>query len=449
MSMDQRLNVSHMKREQHFRRLRAKVLLVLIASLLLEIAARVLDSYPWVPDTSRDFLSLLSIFGMVGSGIYLIFRAGGSIWLRLGIWMAAVCLTSSELLNYIENFSAIDAWPVIGGSGIYHSAVEGVLLVLGLAALFTTMYMGLMHAVHMREMLQESEQKFRSAFETSPVGMALVSLHGQFLDMNDALCEIVGYPRLELQRLRFQDITHVDDLEVDLRHAQALLEGQQNSYRLEKRYIHKDGHVVWVLLHGALVRDRHKKPMYFIAQISDITRQRALMEELQRLSTQDDLTGLSNRRTMDTVLAEEWRRSQRDKAPVSLILMDVDFFKPYNDTLGHTAGDECLRSVGQLISKTMRRPGDLGCRYGGEEFAIVLPNTGMEGALRIAENLRAGVEQLAIPHTLSAVASCVTASFGVAESRSEGVQDVKTLVDQADAALYRSKAAGRNQVTAA
>ena len=170
--------------------------------------------------------------------------------------------------------------------------------------------------------------------------------------------------------------------------------------------------------------------------------------ELARLSTQDGLTGLANRRRLDEVLDSECRRAHREKSPLSLLMTDVDFFKKFNDSYGHQAGDDCLRQVASALALALRRPADVAARYGGEEFAVVLPNTDSAGACKVAEVIRASVEALQIPHAASEDASQVTLSLGVATMELGEDPDPKALIQRADSALYRSKHNGRNRWTA-
>lgn len=169
-------------------------------------------------------------------------------------------------------------------------------------------------------------------------------------------------------------------------------------------------------------------------------------DELQRLAVTDPLTGIANRRRLLDGLEKEWRRSSRYAKPLSLILLDVDDFKRYNDGHGHPAGDECLRRVGQIVRDTVFRPADLAGRYGGEEFGVVLAETNAEGALCVAERIRAAVEGLAIPHPGSRVVGHVTVSLGVASLVPGRHTSPTELIALADQALYRAKAEGRNRV---
>ncbi len=167
--------------------------------------------------------------------------------------------------------------------------------------------------------------------------------------------------------------------------------------------------------------------------------------ELEKLSRQDGLTGIANRRYFDSYLVTEVRRAAREKAPVSLILSDVDHFKAFNDCYGHQAGDDCLRRVAAALSSAGRRPADLAARYGGEEFAMVLPGTVLDGAVDVAQAVSRVIGGLAIPHARSAVDQNVTLSQGVVSLIPEKESASEDLIQHADQALYQAKQQGRNR----
>jgi two-component system chemotaxis family response regulator WspR len=166
--------------------------------------------------------------------------------------------------------------------------------------------------------------------------------------------------------------------------------------------------------------------------------------ELQRLSSLDGLTGLANRRHFDEELEKEWRRAQRADLPLSLILIDIDHFKLYNDTYGHLAGDECLQQVARALKETIVRPADLIARYGGEEFVVILPETRAEGACVVAENLRKNITALQRAHSASATSEHVSISLGVAEADFASMTCLEDLIERADKGLYDAKESGRN-----
>ncbi|CAO3442372.1 diguanylate cyclase (GGDEF domain) with PAS/PAC sensor [Azospirillum argentinense] len=167
---------------------------------------------------------------------------------------------------------------------------------------------------------------------------------------------------------------------------------------------------------------------------------------LRTLSFNDGLTGIANRRRFDEVMLREWRRCGRAQLPLSLIMLDVDQFKPYNDHYGHQAGDECLRAVAQLLAEQMMRPGDLAARYGGEEFVCLLPEADEDGAVQVAERLRRTVAERRLPHAVSHVADHITISLGVATARPTLDDTPDRLSQLADGLLYEAKRAGRNRV---
>jgi diguanylate cyclase (GGDEF)-like protein len=168
---------------------------------------------------------------------------------------------------------------------------------------------------------------------------------------------------------------------------------------------------------------------------------------LESRSLLDALTLIPNRRKFDETLAMEWRRAMRDKTPLSLVMVDIDYFKQYNDHYGHGAGDICLQKVAAALAESVVRPSDLVARYGGEEFVVILPDTHQQAALHVAERVRESIERLALPHAHSTVAAVVTISVGVATQQVTQEHLLpKILSDAADKALYSAKNEGRNRV---
>ncbi|MBW4492058.1 MAG: PleD family two-component system response regulator [Oscillatoria princeps RMCB-10] len=171
-------------------------------------------------------------------------------------------------------------------------------------------------------------------------------------------------------------------------------------------------------------------------------------EKLLHFARSDNLTEIANRRHFDEYLLLEWRRADREQLPLSLILCDIDYFKAYNDTYGHPAGDACLKRVARAISQGVSRPQDLVARYGGEEFAAILPNTSFQEAVRVASAIHFQVQQLKIPHALSPVSNWITLSQGISTTVPSHQESPETLIASADKALYEAKQGGRNQYCA-
>jgi diguanylate cyclase (GGDEF)-like protein len=179
----------------------------------------------------------------------------------------------------------------------------------------------------------------------------------------------------------------------------------------------------------------------------DSTKMEESNRELKHLSLSDSLTGLANRRYFDSAYEQEWRAAHRRKYGISLIFLDIDFFKKYNDNYGHQAGDECLKQIAGMLKKFAQRPHDVCARYGGEEFVILLPQTSLSNAIELAERIRISIKNLAIPHEYSKIADYVTVSLGVAEVvPALIVNSSNHLIEQADKALYIAKNKGRNRV---
>ncbi|MBE9126734.1 MULTISPECIES: response regulator [unclassified Coleofasciculus] len=195
-------------------------------------------------------------------------------------------------------------------------------------------------------------------------------------------------------------------------------------------------------IHLAVLRQRVRR---LIQQFQLYKQLEQANRELQRLATLDGLTGVANRRRFDQYIEDEWWRMMREESPLSLILCDIDFFKKYNDTYGHQAGDACLRRVADALRFCAKRSVDLVARYGGEEFAVILPSTTAIGASQIGEEIRSVINSLKIAHGASPVSDYVSVSLGVAHLQPSVNTSPTLLIAEADKALYKAKALGRNQ----
>ncbi|MBF8221206.1 GGDEF domain-containing protein [Halomonas sp. 328] len=226
-------------------------------------------------------------------------------------------------------------------------------------------------------------------------------------------------------------------------------------HEADYRALKADGSYVWIRDVVHVVRDAEGQVEALIGFMFDISERKKteeallrVQQELEALSFQDGLTGAANRRRLDAVLETEWASGRRGGQPLSLIMLDIDCFKQFNDCHGHLAGDDCLRQVAQILGASALRPRDLLARFGGEEFALVLPETDHDAALRVAQRCRALIAEAAIAHPASQVSRFVTVSMGVATALPSEEVTPAWLVETADRRLYRAKQAGRDRIIA-
>lgn len=313
------------------------------------------------------------------------------------------------------------------------------------------------------EALAASETRFSATFEQAAVGIAHVGVDGKWINVNRRCCEIVGYSKDELLKLTFHELTHPADLHVDRTLIRELLRGERSSYSVEKRYYTKGKRVVWANLTVSLVRKSDGSPDYFISVIEDITtrkrikaqrdemieileeRVRERTAELEKLSMTDALTEVANRRRLDEQMVLEWDRAVRGNKPISILIIDIDHFKELNDTLGHGPADRALVTFAAELKQIARRPADLVARYGGDEFVLVLPETGPEGAMVIAQQIQMAVDRLELPNPGSPISGKMTISQGVATAWPAKKGTSSDLMLHADRALYNAKQAGKNR----
>ncbi len=288
--------------------------------------------------------------------------------------------------------------------------------------------------------LEESETRFRSAFDSAAIGMAIVSLEGRWLKVNTSICQIVGYTEEELLKIDFQTITYPDDLELDLNYVRQLLAGEISSYHMEKRYIKKNGSIIWILLSGSLIRNHENKPLYFIAQIQNIDAQKKAEQELQYIAYHDILTGLANRKQLDASFQLALSYAKRYRNKIAILFMDLDHFKEINDTLGHDIGDRLLIEIGSRLKQAIRST-DILIRQGGDEFIIAL--TELHNADQIAEIAKKILMTITRPIVIETHTISITGSIGISIYPQDG-KDLSMLLKKADKALYIVKSEGRN-----
>jgi diguanylate cyclase (GGDEF)-like protein/PAS domain S-box-containing protein len=290
----------------------------------------------------------------------------------------------------------------------------------------------------------ERERLFRETFEQAAVGIVHVSLTGAVLRINQRACDMLGYSQAELRNLTFMDITHPEDVLVNIREFRRTLAGEIDRYRLEQRFERKQGDYLWATLSVALKRTAAGQPDYAIVVIDDLSERKQAQAALALAGDTDPLTGLPNRRIFSERSEAAAVAFRADGVGYGLILMDLDDFKLINNEYGHDVGDDVLRAVGSLLLTEMQGREDLAARLGGAEFALLCHGALHEETLRkLAERIRSAINALVFDAAKGPLR--VTASFGVALSRPEDT-DWKTLYGRADAALYEAKAYGKDRV---
>ncbi len=302
--------------------------------------------------------------------------------------------------------------------------------------------------------LKTSERQYRLLAESSRDVIVQTNLDGICQFVSPASKEVLGYEPEELRGHPFERGIHEEDAAACSNTLQDIRLSLTREAVLTYRATTKDGRSVWI--EGCLraTTDEAGDVNGSIITLRDITEHKRLQHELEEACTTlehqasfDALTSVANRRRFDAIFDQEWRRAQREFQPLALLLVDVDEFKAYNDGNGHQAGDECLRLIAHTLSAYARRPGDLVSRYGGEEFAVLLPMTDLNGACVLAEKIRLAVELLKMPHA-TAHGGVATISIGAAAAIPMPEMLPASLVEDADRALYLAKANGRNRVEA-
>ncbi len=291
--------------------------------------------------------------------------------------------------------------------------------------------------------LKFSEERFRNSFETAAIGMALVAPDGRWLKVNHSLCKMLGMTEQYLLSKTFQDITHPDDLDLDLKYLNELLQDNKNNYQMQKRYYHLDGHVIWINLSVSIVRDINRNPVHLVAQIEDITERKLNEDKIKALAFYDSLTGLPNRRVVIESLGKEMLRAKRNKHPMAVFFIDVDYFKSINDNYGHDVGDEVLKLISHNLNSYIRNTDTLG-RLGGDEFLVILSDIKTEiNALSVANNMLNGVGK---PFLIKGYNIKIGLSIGIAMYQPDSIDSADELLRKADMALYDVKASGRNSL---
>jgi diguanylate cyclase (GGDEF)-like protein/PAS domain S-box-containing protein len=357
-------------------------------------------------------------------------------WLPFGLAVAYV-VAEHGVLGAIAPHSVYDH----GGNPWGWAVVHGLFVLGAVAASVVTWRLNedmraRMGEAHARE--QETAERFQFAFESGVSGMAITNPDGRFVKVNRALCEMTGYAAHELVALDFQSITHPEDLVADLDQQRALLDGTVDVYKTEKRYLHRDGHEVWVQMGVTAVREEDGRVQYFVAQTHDVTTRRRFEEELAHRALHDPLTSLPNRALFVDRLRHALVRLRRHSGEVAVLFLDLDRFKLVNDGMGHAVGDAVLLEAASRLSATARAE-DTVARFGGDEFTILCEDAGEEEARLVAQRILTAFAQ---PFEHDGREFHLSASVGVRVTDDPSATPDSLLRD-ADIALYAAKEHGR------
>lgn len=292
-------------------------------------------------------------------------------------------------------------------------------------------------------MLSLSENELsQKIFEFSNDGIFVLSLDdNSIIEVNPAVTKMLGFSREELLSMSISDI-HPREMDLLEEFAnRVLVKGAGWTNELTCKT--KSKKLLFVEISASIIIMDNQK--YLISIVRNISGRKQMEAQLRMFSFTDGLTGVANRRKLDEYIDIEWRRAMRTELPISIIMIDIDYFKLYNDTYGHLQGDSCLKAVANVIQKSLIRPGDLCARYGGEEFLVLLPDTDEKGALHIAHRIDKNLANEKIEHCMSDISASVTISMGVASIIPNSKITSSQLILKADQVLYKAKKEGRNR----
>lgn len=289
------------------------------------------------------------------------------------------------------------------------------------------------------------EARLRAIVRLAPIGIGIVDLGGHTVLSNDALCAMLGYSPDEFADVTFDTFTHPGDVARNDELFAEMVAGRSEHFEMDKRFIHKAGHVVWGRLQVSLLRDAADAPAYAIGMLQDVTEEKRLRDELERLAYQDPLTGLPNRRLFHDRVEHQMRRGDRSGTELrgAVLFADLDDFKLVNDSLGHHTGDELIQIIADRVAGSLR-PGDTGGRLGGDEFAVLIDGVvDRDEALAIGHRLRSSITR---PVQLSG--RTITPSVSIGLAMLADCSDIDEVLRAADLAMYRAKELGKDRVVA-
>jgi diguanylate cyclase (GGDEF)-like protein/PAS domain S-box-containing protein len=404
-------------------------------------------------------LVLLTTMGVFGQSqaplLFLVYPLLVLVLTQIDLGWAALCTLSVALIG---------GWFTVHGYGPLALATrlspawKATVLQLFLAGAMFTLYTISVVFGNLRKIQGELRQiaaLHKLVVDNSRDAIELGDLDGRRTYVSPGIKALTGWEPHDLVGRLFREIIHPADLsEVEM--AMRALRGGSEGGTLEYRARKQDGDYCWVEGSLRVYRDpANGRPIGYLNLVRDISERKRSEEHLQSayrametLVVVDALTGIANRRRFDDAILSEWRRASREGSKLSLLLIDADHFKRYNDTYGHVRGDSCLKQIAEACLDIVLRPGDLVARYGGEEFAVVLPGTDEAGAVGVAEDICQAVRNRRLPHEGNAP-GIVTVSVGCATIIPQRGRSPQELIEAADQALYRAKGRGRNRVVVA
>lgn len=295
-----------------------------------------------------------------------------------------------------------------------------------------------------RNTIKEDERFLRTLLDTLPLAVFYRDNEGCFRGCNSTFEQMTGVSREKIADKRSADVFSCENTALFEREDHRLPD--ENVVEYQGSFFTADEDERDVMIRKASFFSAGGECLGTIGCIYDITEQVRLQELLKNLSIKDDLTELYNKRGFSELAVQAWTNAQRNQHSVALMMIDIDFFKPYNDTYGHQRGDECLLMVANVINRNTKRHSDIVARYGGEEFVIMLPQTDFNGAHIVAKRIRNAIYNQNLQHEKGAVNSRVTVSVGIAVHKPKFGDAIEDLIEQADNNLYLAKKNGRNRV---
>jgi diguanylate cyclase (GGDEF)-like protein/PAS domain S-box-containing protein len=302
------------------------------------------------------------------------------------------------------------------------------------------------------EKSRKNEDLYRFITDNSTDIISYINPDGTYEYMSPSCTELLGYNQNEIVNQSMFAFIHPEDME-EISKTFAEAQSHIDFASLTHRYRKKDGSFLWLETNARTIRNKKQELEGVVTVSRDISKRMEKEENLLKtnemlryLSNYDPLTDIPNRRYFEQTLKDEWNRTMRQRLPLSLLMIDIDNFKKYNDFYGHQAGDSCIQQIAKAIKMTLKRPGDFVARFGGEEFVVLLPETDLNGAQHIGESLLSAMEELQIPTQVSEISQYVTLSIGCATQLPSDQHKPENLIKQADKNLYLAKEEGKNLV---